>query len=464
MTTLYNKIQHFLLLGAFAMPALSGAAQAMYFDSARVAANDSLVAPVSTVAPADSVWPLLTDYPTVGAYMEATEAFPYDTVVCMRKLPRAFFMPAVFSSFEYDSHSDPFEADFSGNPALRWLEEEQAQARSMERINRYLYYSTPWNVPYNINMLPEAPKRFTAVVDPEKQTMEIEELPTVDAAAPTLPAAQVRKRHWLRTFNASLQFSQAYVSPNWYQGGNNNINAIANIFYNVKLNQAYHPDLLCEATAQYKLGINNAPDDSIHSYNVSDDLFQLSGTFGVKAAKRWYYSVSLLFKTQLLQSYTSNSHDMRSAFLSPGELNVGLGMTYNYANKAKTVSFDASIAPLSYNLKTCTNSSIDPALYEISPGHKTKHKFGSSTELKFQWKLSYNIVYSSRLFAFTDYDNAYADWENTVSFEINKFLTTQIFVHARYDSATPRCDDPGWHKLQVKEIFSIGFAYKFSSI
>lgn len=71
---------------------------------------------------------------------------------------------------------------------------------------------------------------------------------------------------------------------------------------------------------------------------------------------------------------------------------------------------------------------------------------------------------SSRLFVFTDYGQIQGDWENTVSFEINRFLTTQIYVHARYDSKTPPCEDPGWHKLQVKEILSIGFAYKFSSI
>ncbi len=29
----------------------------------------------------------------------------------------------------------------------------------------------------------------------------------------------------------------------------------------------------------------------------------------------------------------------------------------------------------------------------------------------------------------------------------------------RYDTSTPRCDDPSWHKFQVKEVLSFGFAY-----
>ena len=31
--------------------------------------------------------------------------------------------------------------------------------------------------------------------------------------------------------------------------------------------------------------------------------------------------------------------------MSPGELNVGVGMTYNYANPKKTFTLDASISP-----------------------------------------------------------------------------------------------------------------------
>lgn len=408
--------------------------------------------------------PMLGDYAGVDEYLSATAAAPYDTLVSLRPLPRLFFLPAVFRGYEFADTTTRFRPDFSGVAAMRWLEEEQAMAQRTSDLLRPLFYRHPDLIPYNINLLPEAPKRYQAVVNPEEHTIEIHELASGTDVAPTIEAAPVKKSHWIRTFNASLQFSQAYVSPNWYQGGNNALNALANIYYNVKLNQAYHPNLLFESTVQYKLGINNAPDDSIHAYNISDDLLQANLTFGVKAARRWYYSVNVQFKTQLLNSYVSNSHELRSAFLSPGELNVGLGMTYNYTNPKKTVQFDASIAPLSYNLKFVTNHSIDPGLYDIDEGRRASNRFGSSAELKLMWKIVYNITFTSRLFAFTNYSEAYVDWENTVAFAINRFLTTQIYAHARYDTATPRCADPSWHKLQVKEILSIGFAYKFSDL
>lgn len=336
-------------------------------------------------------------------------------------------------------------------------------SRKMSNMQRALFFGHPEYVKYNAALLPEAPKKFHAVVNPEDHTIEIQELAEAPAA-PTIEAPEVKKRHWIRTFDAALQFSQAYVSPNWYQGGNNNLNTLATLYYNVKLNQEYHPNLLFETTAQYKLGMNSAPDDSIHNYSISEDLLQVTSTFGLKAAKRWYYSLTGNFKTQVLNSYESNTRNLRAAFMSSSELTVGLGMTYNYANAKKTVTFDASIAPLSYNMKTCLNERIDPSLYGINDGKRVKHQFGSSAELKFFWKIAHNISYNTRIFTFTNYESIQADWENRITFDVNKFLSTQFYCHVRYDSSTPPCDDAKWKKLQVKEILSIGFSYKFSSL
>jgi len=389
---------------------------------------------------------------------------PYDEQVGTLPLPDYFFIPAVYDHYDFPQPRNLAETDISGRPEMRWLEEQRALQTKMKELKYNLFYGTPEAVVYNVAMLPEAPKEYHAVVNPEDHTIEIREIPAADQVAPTIEAAPVKKRHWLRTFTSALQFSQAYVSPNWYQGGNNNLNMLANLYYNVKLNQEYHPNLLFETTAQYKLGMNNAPDDEVHDYSISDDVFQVNTTFGLKAARNWYYSFSAQFKTQLLNSYVSNSTDLRSSFLSPGELTAGIGMTYNFQNKKKTVNFDMSLAPLSYNMWTCINNRIDETAYNIEPGRNTVHKIGSSAEFKLTWKIMHNISLASRLFVFTDYGQIQGDWENTVSFEINRFLSTQIYVHARYDSKTPPCDNPDWKKLQVKEILSIGFAYKFSSI
>lgn len=389
----------------------------------------------------------------------------FEEVVSVQPLPRSFFLPAVFDTYSEPDTMGIFTPDYSGNPALRWIEDADALARRQRGYLRNLFINHPDVVKYNAALLLPAPKKYIAVVNPMDHTVEIQEFSAEIPDSPTLETPELRKRHWIRDFRSSLQFSQAYISPNWYQGGTNALNMLLNLYYNVKLNQAYHPNLLFESTFQYKLGINSAPDDSIRNYAINEDVLQINSTFGVKAARRWYYSLTTQFKTQIFNSYTSNTTTLRSAFLSPGELNAGLGMTYNYANTKKTFQFDASISPLSYNLRTCINHRLNPADFSIEPGHKAVHKFGSSAECKLSWQLAYNITYRSRLYVFTDYSRAYADWENTFLFEINKFLTSQIYVNLRYDTDTPPVpENPDWHKLQIKEIISIGFAYKFSTL
>lgn len=395
----------------------------------------------------------------------AAHADDFDVFSQPLELPEVFFMPAVYDRYNYFTPLTVGESAREVKDWERWLDDYDQLKRRMLMMRQELFFKHPELVQYNVATLPEAPEMpYVTVLNPADFSVSIREDDFVPKATDVIPVEAVKKRHWIRNFAAALQFSQAYVSPNWYQGGNNNLNALASIIYNVKLNEAYHPNLLFETNAQYKLGMNSAPDDSLHTYNISEDVLQINSTFGIKAAKHWYYSLTGQFKTQVLKSYTVNTDNLASAFLSPGELTAGLGMTYTYENPKKTFSINTSIAPVSYHLVTCINDHIDPTQYGIDEGKKVKNQFGSTLEVTLNWKIVHNIALKSHLFAFSDYHSVQADWENTLSFAINSFLTTQIYAHLRYDSLTPPSADRHWKKLQLKEIFSIGFSYKFSSI
>ncbi len=393
-------------------------------------------------------------------YMEYDSFNPYP-------IPSTYFKPTVFDKLHI---LKPF--DIEDNTVLspgidplvtEWISRSEAHARLMERVRQRYIVDYPYLIQYDEAHLPEPPKKYTATVDPSTARILIREVVPTKEMPKTELGAKFGKKHWLKTFNANLQFSQAYVSPNWYQGGNNNLNAILNLYYNVKLNTAFHPKWLFENTFQYKLGMNNAPDDELHDYNISEDIFQWNMTVGYKSTKRWYYSMSTQFKTQLLNNYKPNTTTLKAAFMSPGELNVGVGMTYNYTNPKKTVTFDASISPLSYNMKTCFRKRMNETSYGIEEGRKSVSEYGSSAEGKLQWTICDNISLRSRLFVFSDYDYIQSDWENTLMFTINRFLTTQIYVHMRYDSTSPVIEDTDWHKFMLKEILSFGFTYKFNT-
>lgn len=279
-----------------------------------------------------------------------------------------------------------------------------------------------------------------------------------------MKARKMKLEHinWLHYFNVGLQFSQAYVSHNWYQGGNNYVALLFNFVWNVDLNTVYHPNLLFQSALSYKLGINSNPKEAVHKYSISQDNFQYNLKAGFKAFKHWFYSATLQFKTPLFDTYPQDSYVRSGALLSPGSLNVGLGMTYTRENAKKTFKFSASIAPLSYNLKTCLADDIDHLQYNIKANRTTASEFGSNAEANMMWKISSNVTWSSRMFLFTDYSYFQADWENTFNCQFSRFFSTQLYLHPRYDSSSD-FNASKWHYWMLKEILSIGLSYTFST-
>lgn len=392
---------------------------------------------------------------------------PIDTSIDVSHLvmPPFYYLPVVFKPYtitlpDHDKVQLPSQDHSVRLTGSEWIDTEVQRHRIMEEQLKQFCMQYPSAVKLNLETLPERPKKYVATVDPKTATIKIEELAVdLSEANKEIGAREIDRKNWLHTFNGTLQFSQAYNSPNWYQGGNNNLNLIGNFIWNVKLNPKFHPNLLFENTIQYKVAINSAPDDTLRNYSISEDLFQINTKVGLKASNNWYYSATMQFKTQLLQSHPTNKRSLTAAFLSPGELNLGLGMTYNHTSADKRTTLGLSINPLSYNMICYRNTAV--AAYA---GKKILNQYGSNVEAKLTWKPIYYMTYTSRLYAFTNYKYLQGDWENTLSFAINQYLSTQIYVHLRYDSSTARLDNTKWHRWQLKEILSFGFAYRFSTI
>ncbi|MBD5304945.1 MAG: DUF3078 domain-containing protein [Bacteroides sp.] len=288
-------------------------------------------------------------------------------------------------------------------------------------------------------------------------------LPEIKPAANLPVHANGGRINWLHSFNVAIQLSQAYVSSNWYQGGTSHLAFFANTSWDVQLNQVYYPKAMFQSTVSYKLAINSTPDDQYHRYNVSQDLFQYNLKAGYKALENWYYSFTMQFKTQFFNSYPTNSPDRSASFLSPGEFNVGLGMTYSKQNEKKTLTFTASISPISYNLKTCIDKWVDHSQFGIRADRKLLNEIGSNAEVNFTALLWGNTTYTTRLFIFSDYKNMQTDWENTLNFQFSRLFSTQIYAHLRYDTSADSSISRKWRKLMMKEILSVGISYSFST-
>lgn len=344
----------------------------------------------------------------------------------------------------------------------QWLQEAKNNSEHINSVRYRAMINQPQLVAYNQNSLPEPPKEYEISGDPSKGVLTIVPPQVVEPVETAITEVPVDLRNWLHTFTSSLHFTQAYISENWYQGGENNLNILADIKWDCNLNQNVHPNWLFNNSLSYKLGVATAPGDTLRSYMINEDNFLFTSQLGYKAVKHWYYSAMLQFKTQFFNNYKSNTRQMTAAFLSPGELNLGLGMTYDHKTPDGNRAITVAIAPLSYNLKICRNiDDIDPTTFGIDAGKHYKHSFGSNIEAKLNWKLHPNILWTSRFYVFTDYSYVQGDWENTFDFSITKYLNTKIYTHLRYDKSTPR--HPDWHYWQFKEILSFGVVYRFAT-
>ena len=377
---------------------------------------------------------------------------------------RYLLMPLVFDNRQVPVAST--SASTGSMPSLKvdnsWIDKAQQQWGRVHDARYRLMVDYPELVRYNETLLPKAPKEVVVETDPSATELQVEAQKIDGEKFKPLDRREVKMHNWLHTFVGSLHGTQAYISNNWYQGGENNLNLLADVQWDVNLNQKLHPKWLFNNTLHYRLGIATAKGDSLRSYSINEDNFQFNSQLGYKAIKNWYYSATLIFKTQLLNNYVTNTHDLAASFLSSGELNVGLGMTYDYKDKDGYKMFNLSIAPLSYNLKICHDIiKLDPTKFGIDAGHHTKHSFGSTVEAKFEWKITPSISWKTRLYAFTDYNYVQGDWENTFTFSVSSHLSTQIFTHLRYDKSRPWNKD--WRYWQFKEILSFGLTYRFAT-
>ena len=378
------------------------------------------------------------------------------------------YAPLVYDSYQLDAGHKSMPSPNTGelyslDAGDAWLQEAMETSARTRQLRQRAMIENPQLVAYNANRLPEAPPEGVIASDPRqgKLTIAPPQVSVPDDVTPA-DAPDLKIHNWLHVFNASLQFTQAYISRNWYQGGENNLALLGSINWNCNLNQDVHPNWLFNNALSYKLGIATTHGDSIRNYLINEDHFLFSSQLGYKAVKNWYYSAMLQFTTQFLNNYKTNTRTMTAAFLSPAELNIGLGMTYNY-KKADDRMFTLAIAPLSYNLKYCRNiTDIDPTRFGIDAGHHSKSTFGSNFEAKLLWRFTPNVMLTSRLYMFTNYEYVQGDWENTLDLSISKYLTTQFYTHLRFDRSVARDDD--WKFWQFKEILSLGVIYRFATV
>ena len=99
--------------------------------------------------------------------------------------------------------------------------------------------------------------------DPAKHILSIKEKPLI--IKNDVGKEKIKLKRWIINFQSSIQFSQVYVSENWYQGGTSNVNLLSDQQFSIKYNDPKEQRILFENLVQWRLNINSAPEDTLHS-------------------------------------------------------------------------------------------------------------------------------------------------------------------------------------------------------
>ena len=270
---------------------------------------------------------------------------------------------------------------------------------------------------------------------------------------------------WKFSGTASLNLSQLSLT-NWAAGGDNSLSG--NALINVSANYA-KDKVSWENTLTLGFGLIKQGSDPTRK---SDDQIDLASKLGLKASDKWFYTGLLGLKTQFAQGYDNPGDANRlkiSNFMSPGYLNLSLGMDY----KPSEV-FSLFLSPLSTKFTFVLDEDLSAAgSFGLDPGKTSRAEFGAYIKMAFKKEILKNVTLDTKVDFFSNYlDNPQkvdVNWDLLLTFTINDYLSASLLTQLIYDydikfgtdTTGDGVPDTFDAKVQFKELFGLGLTYSF---
>lgn len=368
---------------------------------------------------------------------------------------------------KYDNNLKPMEMNILTTPLtfyhgvanrLFGLQNSNAHQMSIDRSLMSIYIKHPeWIIDTEQRLSEEGGIEYKPnkpIVNDEEMTSHAEEVvipKNQTNISEPVTLVTVRPNFWSYAGDYSLQFLQNYVSDNWYKGGESNYSMIGAATLQANYNDK--EKIKWDNKLEMKLGMQSSQGDTLHNYKSSEDLIRLTSKLGVQATKKWYYTLQAIASTQFTHGYKANDQTVYSDFMSPLNVNLSLGMDYKVEWLDKRLTGTVNISPIAGNFKYVDRLSLAKK-YGIDEGKHSLWDLGSTFTTDLSWAISDLIKWKTRLYAYTTYHRAEVEWENTVTFQLSKYISTQVFVYPRFDdSAKKRNSKYGY--FQLKEYWSL---------
>ena len=291
-----------------------------------------------------------------------------------------------------------------------------------------------------------------------------QEVDLTDYAAPVpdepeaIPVQLVvqKPNFWKFKGEGYLQFLQNYVSNNWHKGGESNYSAVAAATLEYNYNDK--DKITFDNKLEMKLGFQTSPSDTVHHFKTNNDLLRLTSKLGIQAHKRWYYTLQLLAYTQFARGLKANDERVYSDFMSPFDLNIGIGMQYNVDALGGRLKGTLNFLPFAFNFRYVDREALR-ADNGIRGDHNTTENFASQFTAELKWNIIDQISWKTRLFALGTYRQTKVELENQFELKVTKYISANLFVYPRFDDGNARDDKMGY--FQLLEWSSIGLTYSF---
>lgn len=341
--------------------------------------------------------------------------------------------------------------------------------------------------------------------------------------------AAIRKERNTLEITSGLQGTLTSYNDPWVDvsGGDNSIAIVASLYLNHKFTKNLFS---VETKFEGKFGYNrmkvempmfdattgdamvdeagNQLMDREGIWFKNQDEFSIQISPSWKMSKNWSYGATLKFRSQIAKGYVSRTEqerkDLKSSFMTPGYLDLSVGLKYACPSKKFPIKVDLS--PLALSAVYANNSWIRREQYDgdgnrikkafnygiEDPDKSAKYEGGSSIQLDFDRTFGKNeyLRYRTTLFSFWGWitnlglDNkvkrwdAYKEaleawdgniktkprlpihptvrWENTIDIKATRFLTTSISFQLYYNRAQNT-------SIQTKTLLSVGLSYTFKN-
>lgn len=159
-----------------------------------------------------------------------------------------------------------------------------------------------------------------------------------------------------------------------------------------------------------------------------------------------------------MKGYRNNDSFVYSDFINPLNVNLSVGMDYEVSWFNKRLTGNIHLAPAAYNFKYVSRLDLSKR-YGLKEGNHTLHDIGSECTIDLLWKMSDMVKWRTRLYGYTTYRRGEIDWENTFTFQFNRYISSNLFIFPRFDDGAERDGKYGY--WQLKEYASLGFSYSF---